>query len=125
MEEPRGSVGGEEGRTEGFGHSAHVPPKIEVELEQPVARNEIALRPIGVVHRAGSHMGNTEPVLDYLDFPAQPLAREGTVRLELGSAPAPQPRQRGEPDRREKKRAAGHRIRRRISVTKSLRRQDR
>ena len=107
MEQPGSAVGGQEGRPEGLRHAPEIAPQVEVELEQPIARDDIALPEEGIVHRSGAHVRNAVAILDDLDRRAQP--RQGEWPL-----PPPPAARRGEAARREgggggqQKRAARH-----------------
>ena len=71
MEQARRLVRGDEGRAEGFGHAPHVTAMVDVDLEKPVAGDEIALTKIGVVQRARPHMRHAQLILHDVDRRAQ------------------------------------------------------
>ncbi len=52
---------------ESFGHSPHVAAVIHIDLEEPVARDEIALPKKGVVQRRGADVRHAQFVFDHLD----------------------------------------------------------
>ena len=67
MEQPLGMVMDDECRAIGFGKPPHVAAMAQIELEKPVARDDIALAEKSVTLADGADVGNAGAVVDDLD----------------------------------------------------------
>ena len=68
VEQARRLVRRDEGFAKSFGHAPHVAAMVDIDLEQPITRDQIALAEIRIMQRIGAHMGHTQFVFDNVDW---------------------------------------------------------
>ncbi len=88
VEQAYGAIGGQEARPQRLGHAAQFAAMAQIDLEQSVARDDIALAEEGVMLGLGTDMRDAALLLQDLDRCAQALQAHRAAALDHGLRPS-------------------------------------